>query len=123
MPITPQNQQLSQLQQQMQQQQMQQMLGPLIQKLMQSQQLGTPPNAQMSPGMTTPPASPAGSGSPLLRQLMGGMNPMGGPQGAPQPNTLGVNQPIPMQMPNPDPTGQQQQPPLPPDPTDMQGNM
>ncbi len=117
MPISPQAQQMSALQQQMQQAQAQQMLAPLIQKLMAAQQQPTP---MQNPGMNTPTAAPPGSGSPLLKQLMGGINPMGGPQGPPSPNTLGVNQPIPMQMPPVSPQGEQRQPPLPPDPTDMQ---
>ncbi len=118
MPVSPQAQQMSLLQQQMQQAQAQQMLAPLIQKLMQAQQ--QQPNMMQNPGMNTPGAPPAGSGSPLLKQLMGGVNPMGGPQGPPPPNTLGVNQPIPMQMPDADPQGQKQGTPLPPNPTDMQ---
>ncbi len=108
MPTSNQTQQLAQLMQALQQHQaMQQMQA----QLQQSQ------GARPSPGMTLPGGPQAGSGSPLLQQLMGGMNPMGGPQGPP---TLGVKQPIPMQMPNADPTGQQQGTPLPPNPTDMQ---
>ncbi len=119
MPVSDQNQQLAQLMQALQKQQaMQQLQGQLAQL----GQLGTPRGAQMSPGMTLPQGPQPGGNSQLLQQLMGGMNPMAGPQGPPpgQPTTLGVNQPIPMQMPNPDPTGQQQLSPLPPNPTDMQ---
>ncbi len=118
MPVSPQAQQMSQLQQQMQQAQMQQMLGPLIQKLMASQALGTPQGAQMAPPGQSPISpqaamSPGGQGA-----VMGGLNAMGRQgQGPP---TLGVNQPIPMQMPDADPMGQKQGTPLPPNPTDMQ---
>ncbi len=67
------------------------------------------------PQVTPTPAPPGGG----LQQLLGGMPPMGGTP--PQPQTLGVNQPIPMQMPNPDPQGQQQQDPLPPQGAGMGG--
>ncbi len=117
MPVTDQNQQLAQLMQALQQKQAMQLMQ---QKLMaQPQQLGTPQGAQMSPSMSLPGGPQAGGNSPLLKQLMGGMSPMGAPQGPPPPNTLGVNQPIPMQMPPADPQGQQAQPPLPPDPAAM----
>ncbi len=60
-----------------------------------------------------------------LSATLGGMPAMGGTQpgqGSPpgSPPTLGLGQPIPMQMPNPDPQGQQKQSPLPPDPMGMQ---
>ncbi len=121
MPVSDQANQMSMLQNAMKQMQMQQQLAPLVQKLLAAkQQLATPQGAQMAPipmqnpGMTLPPGGPppVGSGSPMLQQLMGGMNPMGGPQG---PKTLGVNQPVPMQMPQADPQGLQQLPPIPPE--------
>ena len=119
MPVSSQAQQLAQLMQAIQQQQA---MAQMERALTQGGQLRTPQGgAQMSPSMSLPGGPQAGGNSPLLKQLMGGINPMGGPQGPPQPNTLGVNQPIPMQMPNPDPLGQQQGTPLPPNPTDMQG--
>ncbi len=112
MPISPQAQQMSALQQQMQQAQAQQMLAPLIQKLMQQQ--------QPQPNPMTQQTAPAGQGQGL-GALLGGGSAMGArPPQLQQPQTLGVNQPIPMQMPPADPLGQTQGTPLPPNPTDMQ---
>ncbi len=101
MPISPEANQMAQLQGQ-------QMMDP--QKLMMllaalQQQAGTP-------------ASQVGQGQGLSAML-GGSPAMGG-GGSPSPQTLGINQPIPMQMPQADPQGQQQQSPLPPDPMGMQ---
>ena len=111
MPITPQNNQLAQLQQQMQQQQQMQMLMPMIQKLMQAQQAGQPGQ----PGAGAAAASPTGQGQGL-GALLGGQSAM---QGQGSPPTLGMGGGLPMQMAPADPQGQQQQPPLPPDPTAM----
>ena len=113
MPVSDQANQMSMLQQAMRQQQQQQMLAPLIQKLMQAQQQ---PQLQQ-PGAGAAGQSPLGQGQGLAAML-GGQGAMG-QQRPPGPPTLGVNQPIPMQMPQADPTGQQQPPPLPPNPTDM----
>ncbi len=116
MPVSNQTQQLAQLMQAIQQQQA---MAQMQRALTQGSQLGTPQGgAQMAPlqggGNPNPPPSMQGGLGSRLQQLMGGQPPMG-------PQTLGVNQPIPMQMPNPDPQGQQQGTPLPPNPTDMQG--
>ncbi len=100
MPISPEANQMAQLQGQ-------QMMDP--QKLMMllaalQQQAGTPaPQASQGQGLSA---------------MLGGSPAMSG--GQPSPQTLGINQPIPMQMPQSDPQGQQKQPPLPPDPMGMQ---
>ncbi len=83
--------------------------------------LGSGPPPQGGGSMSLPTSPSPGAGSSMLQQLLKGMSPMGGPQGPPQPQTLGVNQPIPMQMPNADPQGQQQQDPLPPEGAGMGG--
>ena len=115
MPVSDQANQMSMLQQMMQQMQAQAQLAPLMQKLMQAQQ--APPPAPVA-------QSPTGQGQGLSALLGGGAGaPLGQLQQNQQPPTLGVNQPIPMQMPPADQTGQQQQPPLPPNPTDMSGGL
>ncbi len=79
------------------------------------QQQGLPQAAQPLNGggnPNPPPAIGSGNSDALLKNLMGG--------GQPSPQTLGIGQPIPMQMPQADPQGQQKQPPLPPDPMGMQ---
>ena len=101
MHISPEANQMAQLQGQ-------QMMDP--QKLMMllaalQQQAGTPA-PQVSQGQG-------------LSAILGGAPAMGGQQPS-SPQTLGINQPIPMQMPQSDPLGQQKQPPLPPDPMGMQ---
>ncbi len=115
MPVSDQANQMSMLQQAMRQQQQQQMLAPLIQKLMAAQQ--SQPMGQITQSMGEAGHAPLGQGQGL-GALLGGQAAMGQAR-PPTPPTLGVNQPIPMQMPQADPTGQQQPPPLPPNPTDM----
>ncbi len=116
MPISPEANQMAQLQNQMQ------MDPQKLMMLLAALQQGNNPNlvggvgAQAQPlngggNPNPPPALPGGSDA-LLKNLMGG--------GQPSPQTLGIGQPIPMQMPNPDPQGQQKQSPLPPDPMGMQ---
>ncbi len=108
MPVSSQANDMSMLQGAMQQMQMQAQLQPLIQKLMAAKQQQAQP-IQMQP--SGPPL--AGGGNPNPPPPM-----PGGLAGAlgPHPPTLGMGQPIPMQMPPADPQGLQQQPPIPPDP-------
>ncbi len=112
MPISPEASQMAQLQGQMQ-------MDPqrLMMLLAALQQQGLPQAAQplAGGGNPNPPPSLGGGTDALLKNLMGGQQPMGG-----SPPTLGMGQPIPMQMPQVDPQGQQKQPPLPPDPMGMQ---
>ncbi len=101
MPISPDAMQMSQMQGQQDPQKLMMLLAML------AQQSATPPGAQMAQPQSPGIGQQAGA-------MLGGQGAMGGPP------TLGMNQPIPMQMPNPDPQGKQQQPPLPPDPMGLQ---
>ncbi len=113
MPISSEANQMAQLQGQMQ-------MDPqkLMALLAALQQQGLPQSAQPlnGGGNPNPPPSLGGGSDALLKNLMGGQQPMGG-----SPPTLGMGQPIPMQMPQTDPQGQKQGTPLPPDPTSMMG--
>jgi hypothetical protein len=100
MPVSQQANQISMLQQAMQQMQAQQMLQRLLSQMPQQHSPQGPGQGQgLAPGIMSMLKGPMGQPGPALGQ---------------QPQTLGVNQPIPMQMPNPDPQGQQQQPPIDP---------
>ena len=110
MPVSDQANQMSMLQQAMQQAIAQQQMQGMLQKMIQQ-----PPQGPQS----APQASPTGQGQGLAA-LLGGQGAMGQGGGSPQqPPTLGLGGALPMQMPQADPQGQQQQPPLPPDPTAM----
>ncbi len=109
MPITDQNQQMAMLQQAIKQAMMQQ-------QMMQSGQLL---NGGGNPGN---PGGPALGGAPpvSMPQTPGMASQLAPTAGLPaqqgsQPPTLGIGRPLPMQMPNPDPQGEQMQQPLPPE--------
>ena len=106
MPVSDQANQMTMLQQAMQQMQAQQQMQAMIKQMMSQGQGG-----QAQPAAA---ASPTGQGQGLAALLGGAGAPLGQAQQNQQPPTLGVNQPIPMQMPQADPQGQQQQTPIDP---------
>lgn len=103
MPVSPEANQMSQLQGQMDPQKLMMLLALLSQ--------------QQQPQQQVPQGNPIAD---LMGKNPGALMGGGDPMGQQHPPTLGMGQPIPMQMPNLDPQGQQQGTPLPPNPTDMQ---
>lgn len=115
MPIDPDAAALALLQQQMQQ--------AVAQGLMMKQAQQSPIKPpQQQPTQEPTPSQAGGPGA--IQKMLAALG-MGGNAGnqfqAPQPQTLGFQQPMPMQLPPTDPLGQQKQEPLPPDPMGMSG--
>ena len=99
----------------------QQMQQALAQGMMQQQMQGKPGPQQLAPVQSPSGMGNAGMIQNMLSAMAGGGQGGAGSQSfqPPQSPTLGFQQPMPMQLPDADPQGQQKQAPLPPDPTSM----